>query len=236
MEKKSICILAFVSFFAINSFAQKEGQKDNRSYIKAGLNMANVTISDDGRFDDANMLYSFHAGIVKDLKVAPLIYFQPGVLFTAKGSKTSAGKSTDATYFEAKSNPYYIEVPVNLIIKLPLGKTKFFFGAGPYAAVAIGGKNKAEGKILGFAFETDSKIEYDEYEDEDMLDYEATAGFGKMNRFDYGVNGTIGFEQSTMFLSANYGYGLAKLQSGAGSAENDDNKHRVISISLGFRL
>ena len=235
MRKKSICILAFVSFFAINSIAQKEDKKDNRSYIKAGLNMANVTISDDGRFDDANMLYSFHAGIVKDLKVAPMIYLQPGILFTGKGSKTSAGKSTDATYFSASSSPYYIEVPVNLIIKLPINKTKLFFGAGPYGAIGLAGKNKAEGKIIGFAFETDDKIDFSD-DDPTTTDYEEGAGFGVMKRFDYGLNGTIGFEQSNMFLSANYGYGLAKLQSGSSSTENDDNKHRVISISLGFRL
>lgn len=234
MKKKSTLILAFVSFFALHSIAQKD-EKDNRSYIKAGLNVANVTISKDGRFDDANFLYSFHAGIVKDLKVAPFIYLQPGILFTGKGSKTSTGKSTDASYFTASTNPYYIEVPLNFLVKLPINKTKFFFGAGPYGAIGVGGKNKAEGKILGFAFETDNKIKYGDYNQDEVIDVEDGAGIGKIKRFDYGLNGTIGFEASNMFLSGNYGYGLANFQSISGS-ENEINKHRVISISLGFRL
>jgi len=37
-------------------------------------------------------------------------------------------------------------------------------------------------------------------------------------------------------LSANYGLGLAKLQSGTNSGADNNNKHRVISVNVGFRL
>jgi hypothetical protein len=57
-----------------------------------------------------------------------------------------------------------------------------------------------------------------------------------MRRFDYGFNGTAGIEGKTAVLSLNYGYGLAKLQSGAKSSANDNNKHRVIGLSIGFKF
>jgi hypothetical protein len=37
-------------------------------------------------------------------------------------------------------------------------------------------------------------------------------------------------------LGVIYGLGLAKLQSGSNSAEDDSNKHRVLSFSIGFKL
>ena len=39
-----------------------------------------------------------------------------------------------------------------------------------------------------------------------------------------------------MVLGVNYGLGLAKLQSGADSGQDNDNKHRVFSVTLGFKL
>jgi len=65
---------------------------------------------------------------------------------------------------------------------------------------------------------------------------EEGAGLGIMRRFDYGLNGTAGLQLNNFLLSLNYGYGLAKLQSGANSSEDDQNKHRVLSLSVGFRL
>jgi hypothetical protein len=57
-----------------------------------------------------------------------------------------------------------------------------------------------------------------------------------MKRFDYGLNGTAGFEGKQVVVSVNYGLGLAKLQSGSNSSEDANNKHRVLSFTLGFRL
>jgi hypothetical protein len=39
-------------------------------------------------------------------------------------------------------------VPLNLAIKIPLASSgsHFFFGAGPYMAIGVGGKRKTEGR------------------------------------------------------------------------------------------
>lgn len=229
MKHKLIClILSSIGIGAVS--AQKSS-----AFIKAGLNMANVSIADDGSIDDAKTLVSFHAGLQGDIKIVPFLYVQPGVFFTGKGSKTQIGSTSDATYHRATTNPMYIEVPVNIVLKLPVGdQSKFFIGAGPYAAMGVGGKNKQEGKFLSASYSSTKKIEFSN--DDPTTSAEEGTGFGIMRRFDYGVNGTIGIEGEKALFSVNYGLGLAKLQSGTNSNANENNKHRVLSFTVGFRL
>ena len=97
--------------FAIGAFAQ-----DGSAYIKGGFNLANVSIASDGRIDDAKSLASFNVGFMGDVTLGKLLALQPGILFTGKGAKSQSGQPSDLTYFKATSNPYYIEIPVNLVV------------------------------------------------------------------------------------------------------------------------
>jgi hypothetical protein len=125
---------------------------------------------------------------------------------------------------------------LNLVFKGPIGgDAKFFASAGPYLAIGIAGKNKTEGKFLGAPFSSEKDVEWSD-DDPTTLDYEEGAGFGIMKRFDYGLNGTAGFETKNIVIAVNDGLGLAKLQSGSNSSEDDLNKHRVLSFTLGFKL
>src|SRR5262245_45343085 len=108
--------------------------------LKGGVNLANISITDDGDIDDAKTLTSFQVGVNFNMRVLPFLYFQPGISFTGKGSKTQSGETTDATYFRATTNPYYIEIPANFVLKTP-GPIKLFAGAGPYLAIGVAGKN-----------------------------------------------------------------------------------------------
>lgn len=228
--KKFLVLIPF-SFILLNASAQKTS-----AILKGGVNFANVSITENGRIDDAKMLTSFQAGIIGDIDLTDFLALQPGLLVTGKGSKTQSGDPSDLNYFKATSNPIYIEVPLNLVFKAPIGgDTKFFAGAGPYLAIGIAGKNKTEGKIFGAGFSSEENIVWSD-DDPTTLDYDEGAGFGIMKRFDYGLNGTAGIETKTIVLSASYGFGLAKLQSGSNSSEDDFNKHRVLSFTIGFKL
>src|SRR5688572_9816282 len=115
----------------ITSFANAQSAR-----IEAGLNLANVSITDDGKVDEAKMLTSFRLGVIGDFHLGSIVYLQPGILYTGKGTKTQSADPSSANYSKATSNPSYIEVPVNLVFKTPAMKnTRFFFGAGPYMAV-----------------------------------------------------------------------------------------------------
>ncbi len=222
-------------FIALASFLLVVNQVSQAQVLKGGVNLANVSITNDGDIDDNKMLTSFQVGFTGNLKIAPFLFFQPGILFTGKGSKTQSGETTDATYYRATSNPYYLEVPANFVFKTPTGPIKFFAGAGPYIAVGVSGKNKVDGKLLGTSFSSEKSIEWSN-DDPSTLDYEEGSGYGIMKRFDYGLNGIAGIETKNIVLSANYGYGLAKLQSGSNSSADDKNKHRVLSFTVGIKL
>ena len=235
---KRILIIAVTALLlAPASFAQ-----ESHLYVRAGVNSANVSITDNGKYNDANGLWSFHAGLMADLPLSKFISVQPSLLFTGKGTKAEYGQATGSfpTWFKSTSNPYYIEFPVNIVGKIPLAmdESSFFIGAGPYIAAGVAGKNKAEGQVIGVNFKSEERIQFSD-DDPATANYEEQAGFGYMKRFDYGLNATAGLQFSSIMLSANYGYGLAKLNSGANnSGDNTDekNNHRVISFSVGIRL
>jgi len=228
---KTFVFTLTVLLFAIGSYAQ-----ESSAYIKGGFNLANVSVTSDGRIDDAKSLPSFHIGLMGDLPLGRILAVQPGIFFTGKGTKSQSGQPTDATYFKASSNPYYIELPLNLVVKLPLASksSSLFFGAGPYAAIGIAGSNKTEGKIYSVAYSSNDKIQFSN-DDPTTFNEQEGAGFGIMRRFDFGLNGTAGLELNGLLLSVNYGYGLTKINSVEKNAD-DRNKHRVLSFSIGFKL
>jgi hypothetical protein len=230
MKTKFFAVVLLVAAISFSAHAQK-----SNAILRGGLNLANVSITDNGKVDDAKMLASFQAGIIGDIHVANVLYFQPGLLFTGKGTKTQSGSEGSSNWYRATTNPYYLEIPLTLVVKTPTGPVKFFGGAGPYVAIGIAGKNKTEGSFLGAAFKSEKSIEWSN-DDPTTLNNEEGAGFGIMKRFDYGLNGTVGIEGKSALLSVNYGLGLAKLQSGSNSSADNNNKHRVLSFTLGIKL
>ena len=226
---KTKTIVLFTSLLVVIRFSAQS------QIIRGGVNLSNVSITNGGNVDENKMLTSFQVGIIGDIKLAPVLYFQPGILFTGKGAKTQSGNTSDATYYRATTNPWYIEIPANFVFKIPDGDVSFFAGAGPYIAIGIAGKNKVDGKLLGVSFASEKNINWSK-DDPTTTNYEEGAGFGIMKRFDYGLNGIVGIDLSKAVLSVNYGLGLAKLQSGSNSNANDKNKHRVLSLTLGIKL
>ena len=228
--KSLICVLS-ISCIAIAATAQ-----NGNVYLKGGINIANVSTTNDGEIDEANALASFHIGIMGDIPIGKIFAIQPGLLFTGKGAKVQSGNPGDALYYKATTNPFYIELPVNAVIKLPLaGGSNLFAGAGGYVAMGVAGKRKIEGEFLGTSYSSKENIEYSN-DDPSTFENEEGAGLGVMKRFDYGLNFTGGFQLDKVLISLNYGLGLAKLQSGTESSDNDRNKHRVLSLSIGFKL
>lgn len=231
MRAKSFLVVLFSVVVSFSAFSQQ-----SRAILKAGVNLANVSVTDNGNIDDANMLTSFQVGLLGDIHVTSLLYFQPGLVFTGKGSKIEIGRPSENLYIKQTSNPFYIEVPANLVIKLPFNsESHFFFGAGPYGAIGIAGKAKTDGTVLGFSSHTENSIKFSN-DDPSTFGQEEGTGLGVLKRFDYGLNGIIGIEGKKLVLSAGYGLGLAKLQSGSNSGEDNNNKHRVLSFTVGVKL
>ncbi|WP_127133114.1 porin family protein [Pseudoflavitalea rhizosphaerae] len=228
---KQLIIIVVACSLSMTTMAQQ-----SKVFIKGGLNLANISKNSDGEVDDANTLASFHVGLMADLPVGQFFAIQPGLLFTGKGSKIQNGSSSDNNYYKATTNPLYVELPVNAVFKIPLEtNSQLFVGAGPYAALGVGGKRKIEGKLLGVEYSRKDNIEFSN-DDPTTFNEEEGAGLGVMRRFDFGVNATAGLILNKFLVQVNYGLGLTKLQSGADNGEDNKNKHRVLSLSVGIGL
>ncbi len=201
-------------------------------YIQGGINLANVSTSASGETQSNHMLTTFNAGILGRINIAAPLAFETGLLLDGRGAK-SKNTSSGNNYYTAKFNPLYLEVPANLVLKLPLQNTSnIFINAGPYIAMGIAGKSKIDGNVAGVEFHSSENIKFTST-DPNQNDQ----AYSKLKRFDYGVNLGAGIDVGKILLKVNYGLGLAKINSTqTDNSTNDKNKYRTVSISLGIPL
>ena len=109
--KKLFLALLLTTTVAVSTKAQ--------IYVQGGLNLANITKTNDGQTEKNNILPSFNAGILGRLELDPMFDLESGVLLTGRGSKAETYFS-NGNYTKSKFNPLYIEVPLNAVVKIPL--------------------------------------------------------------------------------------------------------------------
>ncbi len=211
----------------------------SQTYIQGGVNLANITKTTTGQTEDNNMLTTFNVGILNRFGLSKVVDLESGILFTGKGSKAesyfTSGNTTD-NYVKTKFNPYYIEVPLNLVVRVPLQKTHgLFFHAGPYAAIGVAGKSTSESRLLGISSNSENDIKF--ANDDPFTSRQDDASYYKLKRFDFGLNVGGGFDLGKLLLKVNYGYGLTKINSTESNNSADDkNKYRTLSFSLGIPI
>lgn len=221
--------------FVAAAFISITGTKA-QTYLQGGLNLANITQTNSGQTEKNNILPTFNAGILARFGLSTTVDLESGVLFTGRGSKAETYFNNGADYVTSTFNPLYAEVPLNLIVKVPLDKTSgLFFNAGPYIAVGIGGKSKTETKIGPLYSSSGSSIKFSN--DNPFTSQQDDAAYNKLKRFDFGMNLGGGIQLEHILLKVNYGLGFAKINSTeTNNTVNDKNKYRTLSFSVGFPL
>lgn len=191
--------------------------------IKAGVTFPKASTSEDTEGMDIKTNTSFYIGGTADIPVGGMFSIQPGITLSGKGFKVDESEIVDGFggSILAKSNVWYIEIPVNALVNIPVGDGKVFLGAGPYYGMAITGKVKTK-VSLTMDGQTQS-----ESSDEDI-------DFGKdgdLKRGDFGINFLGGYQLSNGFnIHAGYGLGLSNIVQDS----EGDLKNRVLSVGLGF--
>ena len=205
-------------------------------YVQGGLNLANITKTNDGQTEKNNLLPTFNAGILTRFGLSTTFDLEAGILLTGRGAKTETYFNNTSNYVKTKFNPIYIEVPLNAVVKIPLAKgTALFFNAGPYAAIGIGGKSSSETKLGPLVTSTSNSIKFSN--DDPFTSEQEDAQYDKLKRFDFGLNAGGGIEFKHLILKANYGLGLTKIKStDSNNSANDKNKYRTVSFSVGIPL
>ncbi len=146
--------------------------------IRGGANLAWTQFEDSS--DKAKMLTSFFAGVSMDIAFTEMFYVNTALLFSEKGYKYGSGN----TEYTAKAQ--FIELPVQASLRFgDPENVQFQINAGPYAAMGIGGKIKAEqaGNEINF---------FDHY---NSFDFGITVGAGLLFSEHYyvGANFQLGF-------------------------------------------
>ncbi len=205
-------------------------------YLQGGLNLANITKTNNGQTEKNNILPTFNAGILGRFGLSSTVDLESGLLLTGQGSKAETYFNGGADYIKSKFNPLYLQVPLNLVVKIPLDKTSgVFFNAGPYAAIGIGGKSKTDSKFGPLTASSSNSIKFSN--DDPFTSSQDDASYDKLKRFDFGINLGGGFQFEHLILKANYGIGLAKINSTeSNNTVNDKNKYRTFSFSVGIPL
>ena len=237
MLKKAL-ILAFNIFAGTALLAQEKTSPplyDNTGglYVQGGLNLANVSTNSNGSVNSAKTLASFNIGLKGDIPLASMLSLQIGAEFTGKGSRADYNSSLYTGSYTFR--PYYIEVPINLVVKLPIAPhIAVMLGGGGYGAAGVAGKYQTDISSVVGSGSSSQAIKWTNSNDVTTGSANGS-GAGVLRRYDFGLNFLAGLEIGPAQLSFNYGLGLTKLASDADN-NDDKDKNRVFSINLAFQL
>ncbi|MCA1760310.1 MAG: PorT family protein, partial [Bacteroidales bacterium] len=215
-------------FFLIGSMAFAQGPADSRTSfaILGGVNLQNLNGKDNsGNKLENDMIIGYHAGVNIQIPLAPQFYFQPGLMYSIKGAENNEGL-LNGTY-----NLSYVELPLNLVYKAPVGNGYFMLGFGPYVAYGIAGKATYE--VGGVSAENDI-----EFKKEVASGDPLTTVYVKP--FDAGANLFFGYELSGgLFLQLNTQLGLLDINPTDNRITGENNstlKNTGYGLSLGYRF
>lgn len=205
-------------------------------YLQGGVNLANITKTNEGHTEKNNLLTTFNAGFMGRFGLSKTVDLESGLLITGRGAKAESYFNGGNDYVKSTFNPLYLEVPLNVIVSVPLQKgSSFFVNAGPYVAMGIAGKSKTDSKIGPLTSSSSKSIKFSN--DDPFTSQQDDAAYDKLKRFDFGMNLGAGFQLSKMILKVNYGFGLAKINSTeSNNTANDKNKYRTLGVSLGIPI
>ncbi len=216
---KTILLLAAGFFAGTAAFSQTSTTATGSGTkwgLKVGVNLPKFSSHvEDGENPETKTTTNFHVRGYADLPLGSMFSIQPGVALEGKGGKSTLGN----TDFE--TNTLNIEVPVNLVGKVPLGTTgtSLYLGAGPYIAYAVSGEFKTD---LEDGPDTKTDIEFGDKAGDDL------------KPLDLGVNFLGGIQLGGGFnVGAQYGLGLNDLRP-TGEGGSGKLTNRVWSFSLGY--
>src|SRR5438105_4150920 len=172
-------------------------------------------------------------GIIGEIPIgySKRLYFQPGIFYMSKGRKyqrvyDTAALHTDTLFHNTTFYTNYIDIPLNFLLKLPLGKrSNFILGAGPYVSFFYNGKQTSESRVAI----NDTTIHYSK--DEENI--QVGKNTNKATTFDMGVHARVGFELGNVLLTGFISQGFINFYN---TPYDGTLKHRVIEASVGFWL
>lgn len=212
--KNILCLLLLI---LLGSIAAAQSTTDHalRYGLKAGVNLSKYRLTDGGNSEnETKNTTNFHLTGYLEAPLGSVFAIQSGLSLQGKGAESTIANNTQ------KQNVMWLEVPVNLLVKLPATPTShLFIGAGPYAAFGIRGKSK----ITQNSTESEADVKFGN----DVTD--------NLKGTDFGVNLLGGIQMNSgLNLGINYSFGLANITPEDADPIVANIYNRVVSFSVGF--
>jgi hypothetical protein len=205
--------------------------------IRTGYNASNMHITGEapGSFSvsggSMEAYHGWHLELFLDVPLTPGLYIQPAFRYITKGTGLKATPDPKAELsgiYIPHGNGLrlnYLEFPLNIVYKYPLGKGRITAGAGSYIAYGLNGRYSYNIMQDGRTISRNSKDVQFTRKNNDNL------AVLRMHPWDAGANFSIGYEFfSCLMLGANYSLGLTDID----RQELTSSKNRYVGISLGF--
>lgn len=220
--RKNLLVIA-CAFCALTASAQRASSSSSSFFsteksdegitfgIRAGLNMSNMTFSEDGISGSPDSRTSFHVGVTADIPLMQSLYVQTGLFFQNKGYKF------DSDNYTQTAKPMYFEIPVLASYRYDFSDAmQLQVNFGPYFGYGIGGKIKEESDY-----------------DNDEIDFFGDKEDDGCKRFNCGLQVGAGLTFSNhLYLGFSYQFGLSNI-----SHESDFSlKDKNYMISLGYNF
>jgi len=187
--------------FVVIVFSDLEAQI--KSGYDFGLNLSTMTLNMKGLSSGPEISAGFHFGQIFEIPITENFTFQPGLLFSAKGSDYKIDN------IDVSIAPIYIEIPVIAVYSFGSETLKISIFTGPYFAYGIDGYKIESGGEM-------KSISYGSHENNDL------------KPFDIGFNFGAGVNIKGLQITTQYGLGLANLSTSADATI----KNKVIGISI----
>ena len=201
-------------------------------YIFSDLRFKGAAASGIGNNDThSGGLTSWHADAIVNIPLGQTnFYLQPTLGYVRKGATFS-----NAAHLQGAPGVYiaegqrlsldYIEMPVNLVYKVPLPFGKLVFGAGPYVSYGIFGRYKYALSQNGVQVADNvKKVHF-------TNDYGTSSTTINIRPWDGGLNAMVSLEfNSNIIVGANYSLGAWNIN----RVDNGEIKNQYIGVSVGF--
>jgi hypothetical protein len=231
---KKLFLLLCLSLGVNQLFAQKVNWG-----VKAGLNSSTIVHPSQSQsatgvnnFIDQRIT-GYHVGIFSDIAFEKFSV-QPALIYSTKGGRYENSAENYSTsgvvrlYVNNKTVLNYLEIPVNVLYKIPFSKGKIFIGGGPYAAIGLSGKYdnsvQAIAYYSGGPFTASSKSQGNIVFGSGNNDY-------RLLDFGLGLLGGVELKNGLLF-SANYSTGLSNTT----RSTSITTKNNLFGFSVGYYL
>lgn len=228
---KRVLLLFIVLTYAFHSSGQVSmGLRSG--YTAASLEVTGETGGGSGETAGGyTTFHGWHLDLVINVPVYEGLYFQPVIRYITKG--TGFGRpqpikpELSGAYVPAGSKLQlnYLELPLNVVYKFPLGNGKVTAGLGPYVAAGLKGRYHFNIMQNGRNITNNSKqVQFSRKANDNLA-------VVRMYPWDAGANFALGYEfNNGIMLGANYSMGMTD----ADRSEYTTSRNRYLAVSVGF--